>query len=100
MFGIKKLSHQLARVEDHLAIIHTNQIKIYNQGTRIMAAIDDLKASLSALVTEAVTDLEAVIAKLGTPGTPDDQLLLLVAQANDTTAKLKADFAAVEPPAA
>jgi predicted RecB family endonuclease len=65
----------------------------------IMSALDDLKAALTALVNEAVTDLEAVIAKLAaTP--PDDTAAIqaLTQQATDTTAKLKADMAAIAMP--
>ena len=70
-----------------------------NQG-KTMAAIDDLKAAIASLVTEAVTDLESVIAKLGTTP-PDDTAALqaLTQQASDATAKLKSDMAALTAPA-
>lgn len=65
-----------------------------------MSAFTDLKDALTELVTEAVTDLEAVIAKQGTPGTSDADLATLTQQARDTVAKLKADMAAIATPGA
>ena len=62
--------------------------------TRIMAAIDDLKAVMNDLINEAVTDLEALIAKLATPGTTEADLAALAAQGRTAIQKLKDEFAA------
>lgn len=89
----------LARDIEHLHASLTNELKHLEH--RIMSALDDLKAALTDLVNEAVTDLEALIAKLAaTP--PDDTAAIqaLTAQATDTTAKLKADMAAIATPPA
>lgn len=59
-----------------------------------MSQLDDLKAAIADLATEAITDLEAVLAKIAsTP--PDDSAALaaLVQQARDATAKLRNDMA-------
>lgn len=59
---------------------------------KIMASIDNLKADLAALISEAVTDLEAAIAK-AQAASNDPAIDALDAQVKDTTATLKADFA-------
>lgn len=59
-----------------------------------MGAVEDLKAALNDLAAEAVGDLEALIARLGS--TPPDNtaaIQALTQQAKDTTAKLKQDMA-------
>lgn len=87
----------LAPLERELEHIRTS---ITHMEHRIMSALDDLKAALTTLVNEAVTDLEAVIAKIAaTP--PDDTAAItaLTQQATDATNKLKADMAALNPPA-
>ncbi len=61
-----------------------------------MAAVDDLKVAVAALISEAITDLEIVIAKLSTaPPSDAADLAALTQQASDAVAKLKADMAAL-----
>lgn len=81
---------ELRRIHDEQRAF---QVEVRQTLGAIMSALDDLKAALAALIAEAVTDLESVIAKMGTPGTSDADLAALTQQANDATAKLKQDVA-------
>lgn len=84
---------------EHHLLSELIAIRVNTEATRlnteyIMSAIDDLKAALNDLATEAVTDLEAVLAKIASLP-PDDTAALqdLTTQAKETTAKLKSDMA-------
>jgi hypothetical protein len=98
------IAAQLEDLFSMLVLIHRDirdlKRHLSSDKEQIMAEIDDLKVAVASLITEAVTDLETVIGKLGT--TPPDNkadIVALTQQANDTIAKLKADMAPLTTPA-
>ena|SRR6266851_125703 len=75
------------------------------QGAKTLAEIDDLKAAVAAeqaVITEVATDIDAVIAKLGTPGILPADVAAAASAITDATTALKASAtkleAAITPP--
>ncbi len=78
----------LARSQDHI-IKHLNHME-----KRIMAALDDLKAAITGLtdeVTDAVTEIEALLAKITTPGTSDADVTAAADAIKAITGNLKTE---------
>lgn len=98
------VSAQLELIFGMLRDIHLDlralRREIFSNKETIMSALDDLKAAMAALVTEAVTDLELVLGKISNAPQDDTaDLVALTKQANDAIAKLKADMAPLTTPA-
>jgi Skp family chaperone for outer membrane proteins len=71
----------------------------YQQGIKIMAAIDDLKKAVTDLNTSVSAELEAITAKLSSPaGTSDAEIEAVVAELNSLKSKIDAETAVLVPP--
>lgn len=59
---------------------------------KIMAAIDDLKTAIAGLITEATTDINALLAQINAAVNNDPAIVDLTKQASDATAALHSSF--------
>lgn len=86
-----------------VAGLYHNQLLIYDllaqtreQQRHIMSALDDLKAAIADLgtaVTDGITEIEALLAKITAPGTSDADVQAAVAQITGITAGIKDEVA-------
>lgn len=85
---------RLMRIETKVNLILANDdanLEIF------MAALDDAKFSLAALISEATTAVDALAARIGAQPNRDPELVQMAADANAAIDRIKAAVAAVPP---
>lgn len=68
------------------------QDRIIELEKRLMAAIDDLKTSIAALITEGTSDISDLVAKINSQANQDPAIVALTQQVTDATASLHKAF--------
>ncbi len=85
----RKILMSLARIENKLDLIS-------QQGTKAMAAIDDLKAAVSGLasaVTDGINEIETLLAKIQNPTSTDADVAAAATQISAITQSIKDEVA-------
>ena len=87
-FNDSKYDRWLSRLENKIDRIVTALAVLTAEGTKIMSALDDLKAALSGLagaVSDGVAEIEVLLGKIVAPGTSDADVEAAVAQIQEIT---------------
>jgi hypothetical protein len=89
MFYDRQIAHALERIERKVDLILKRE-------SLLMAAIDDLKAAVAALasaVTDGITEIEALLAKISNPASTDADVAAAAAQIASITQSIKDEVA-------